>query len=198
MKTSATYSVALAALVLAATASASPHRAISTVSRQVAGLRQQIAQHRSRTWHFQDLAGVAHTPTRYAERRSRSVPYLHWINHLWNHRQRVARHTALHPAIAHRDLWLCIHGTLNPYGHWEAHTWNNEDTGHNQHWGGLQMHWDWGWNPYTHSGYGLPGDAAHYSAYQQMAAAERGYKANGYSQAWLLQQWYHPECLKYA
>jgi hypothetical protein len=85
--------------------------------------------------------------------------------------------------IAHLALWLCIH-------HGEAGDWHNEDTGHNQHYGGLQMHWSWG--------YGIVGDPARYSEEQQLAAAERGYRANGYSRSWLLSQWYHPECLGYA
>jgi len=85
--------------------------------------------------------------------------------------------------IAHLSLWLCIHKT-------EAGDWHNRDTGHNGHYGGLQMHPGWG--------YGTSYYASDDSAEEQMAAAERGYRASGYSRSWLLGQWYHPECLRYA
>jgi hypothetical protein len=109
---------------------------------------------------------------------------LRWVDRLWLRRRLAARHRALtHPAIPHLRLWLCIH-------HGEAGDWQNEDTGHNGHYGGLQMHWNWG--------YGIVGDAAHYSATEQMLAAERGYRASGYSRSWLYGQWAHPECMAYA
>lgn len=87
----------------------------------------------------------------------------------------------------HHALWMCI------YGH-EASTapghWQNRDTGHNQHYGGLQMHYNWG--------YGIVGYAYNYSQLQQEWAAEKGYRAHGYSRTWLLGQWAHYDCLVYA
>lgn len=116
------------------------------------------------------------------ERKTGSVAYLAWINRLWLRRMVAARHYAQsHPLIAHKALWMCIH-------HLEAGDWHNEDTGHNGHYGGLQM--SYGWD-------GLVTDAARLSPLQQMEAAETGYRRSGYSEAWLLGQWYHPDCLAY-
>jgi hypothetical protein len=78
---------------------------------------------------------------------------------------------------------MCIHS-------YEASDWANKDTGGNGHYGGLQMHPGWG--------YGTSHYASSDSQYVQERAAERGYAASGYSQKWLLGQWYHPSCLKYA
>ncbi len=113
-----------------------------------------------------------------------SIAYLAWIDRLWSRRRVRAHHYLLsHPPIPHKALWMCIHSL-------EAGSWDNEDTGSNGHYGGLQMHWSWG--------YGILGDPAHYTEQQQLAAAERGYRASGYSQAWLLGQWNHPGCIAYA
>lgn len=80
----------------------------------------------------------------------------------------------------HHQLWLCIHSH-------EASNWQDEDTGHNGHYGGLQMHPGWG--------YGTSYYASSDSQLVQEQAAERGYAASGYSQSWLLGQWYHPDCV---
>lgn len=74
---------------------------------------------------------------------------------------------------AHHLLWLCIHGG-------EA-DWGNRDTGRNGHYGGLQMHPGWG--------YGSSYYASDDSQLVQEQAAERGYRASGYSHGWLQGQW---------
>jgi hypothetical protein len=84
---------------------------------------------------------------------------------------------------AHHALWGCIHGH-------EAADWHNGDTGGNGHYGGLQMHPGWG--------YGTSYLASSDSQLTQERAAEAGYRASGFSRAWLLGQWYHPDCLAYA
>ncbi len=116
------------------------------------------------------------------ERRTSSLSFLTWINHLWQHRQKAASKLTPRTLIGHRALWMCIH-------HREAGDWHNQDTGHNGHYGGLQM--SYGWD-------GLVTNAGMLSAEQQMRAAETGYRQAGYSHSWLLGQWYHPECLAYA
>jgi len=83
----------------------------------------------------------------------------------------------------HHSLWSCIHNH-------EASDWQNNDTGHNGHYGGLQMHPGWG--------YGTSYYASNDSQFIQERAAENGYAASGYSKIWLMGQWYHPDCLKYA
>jgi hypothetical protein len=96
-----------------------------------------------------------------------------------------AKITALRapPLPPHHMLWMCIHGH-------EAADWQNHDTGHNGHYNGLQMHWNWG--------YGISGDPSRYTQSQIEQAAERGYRASGFSRGWLYGQWAHPDCLKYA
>ncbi len=131
--------------------------------------------------HWQDVAGLPRTPSEHAERRTQSVPFLIWINHLWQHRQRMARRYAMaHPMIGHRALWLCIHSRE---GAWNAQTGNG-------YYGGLQM--TYGWD-------GLVGNAALLSPAQQMRAAETGYRRSGYSVSWLEGQWPNtsPPCLAY-
>lgn len=83
----------------------------------------------------------------------------------------------------HHSLWMCIHSH-------EAADWHNNDTGHNGHYGGLQMHPGWG--------YGTSYYASSDSQYVQERAAENGYIASGFSKSWLMHQWYHPDCLRYA
>lgn len=99
----------------------------------------------------------------------------------WAENRLAGLRLSLYPA--HHQLWMCIHGH-------EAADWFNRDTGHNGHYGGLQMHYDWG--------EGIEGYAYNYSQIQQEDAAEAGFKASHYSTAWLMGQWYHPDCLGYA
>lgn len=72
----------------AALAAPSHHR--STVT----SLRLGIAFQRTKTWQWQDVAGVPRTPTVHAERRTRSVPYLSWMKQLWKHRRLHAKRHA--------------------------------------------------------------------------------------------------------
>lgn len=147
---------------------------------QVRSLRHWIAWHRSRTWHWQDAAGLSRTPTVRAEKRTDSLAYLAWIDRLWSHRRIIARRYALaHPLIGHRALWLCIHSREG--------AWHDPNP---PYYGGLQM--TYGWD-------GLVGNAALLSPAAQMRAAETGYKRSGYSVAWLEGQWPRtsPPCLGY-
>jgi len=81
------------------------------------------------------------------------------------------------PAVGHVALWLCIH---SGEGAWNANTGNG-------FLGGLQMTPGWG-------GVARP-DLL--SPSQQMALAEREFRASGYSTAWLEGQWPNtsPPCL---
>lgn len=170
----------LAALVAAASLAASgtalattQHRPANCVTQKPAGelvcARTQLR--------------VARRALRYPElRRGHSVGYWRWRERVDRREIRAARHRLSHPPIAHLALWLCIH-------HLEAGSWYDEDTGHNGHYGGLQM--SYGWD-------GLVVDAARLSPYQQMWAAETGFRQNSYSTSWLMSQWDHPSCLRYA
>ncbi len=144
-------------------------------------LRHGIAWHRSRTWHWQDAAGRPRTRSSHAELHTRSIAYLAWIDRLWSSRRvRAYRNWRLHPAI-HLALWECIH---HGEGAWNAQTGNG-------YYGGLQMTYGWG---------GLVTNAALLSPYEQMSAAETGYRQSGYSRAWLEGQWPNtsPPCLAYS
>lgn len=85
---------------------------------------------------------------------------------------------------AHHQLWLCIHS--HEAGSWQATN--------GRYRGGLQMHYGWG--------YGSSYDAAMDSQWEQEMAAERAYRASGFSHAWLGGQWLSYDggwgCLTYA
>lgn len=170
----------IASLAAGATSAARPLN--QSAAREIHGLRSDIASHRSRTWHWQDVGGYSHTPTSYAERSTRSVAFLGWMNRRWNSRQKRAHHLALaRPKIVYLALWTCIHN-------YEG-SWNNADTGHNGHYGGLQMTSPWGKGAY----YVLRADWL--TPYEQMRKAELGFRASGYSLSWLQGQWNHPDCM---
>lgn len=191
MRRIATYTAALLAmLVLASQASAAAARIEPHCGRQTArvelacatralhrdaGTVRWIKNHRNR-------ALLAATPLPH------SLAFYRWrvrVDHGWIREAQRRLYVVSYPP--HHALWMCI------FRH-EASTapgrWHNEDTGNNGHYGGLQMHWSWG--------YGIHGDPAHYSQLQQEWAAERGYRANGYSHTWLMGQWKHYDCLGYA
>lgn len=179
--------VAAAAATLAATqanAATDPARTLASIgslAHQVSNLRQGIAWHRTKTWRYQDAAGVSRTRTEYAERHTRSVAFLGWMNRLWSQRRVAAKKLAArHPVVAHYALWMCIH---SGEGAWNANTGNG-------YLGGLQMTPGWG-------GVARP-DLL--TPYQQMALAEGQYRASHYSTAWLGQQWPNtsPPCLSLA
>lgn len=77
-------------------------------------LRGGINWHREKTWYNQDLAGVPHTKTNYAERKTRSVLYLNWLNHLWKHRLREARHLRLSRSGTPQQLIIRVFGSASP------------------------------------------------------------------------------------
>ena len=105
---------------------------------------------------------------------------------LWKVRQarrwiKQAKWKLSHPPIAHRQLWECIHAREG--------AWNDPDSGHNSHYGGLQMTSPWGKGVY----YVYRADWL--TPYMQMRKAELGYIASGYSKSWALGQWNHPNCV---
>ncbi len=86
---------AVAAATLTASGQASNNRGVAStkaLQQQVHALRQGISWHRSMTWHYQTEAGLARTPTAHAERHTRSVPFLRWIDQTWSHRRVAAKH----------------------------------------------------------------------------------------------------------
>jgi hypothetical protein len=184
--------VATAGCLAAGTANAATDNGVSAtkaLTQQVHALRQGISWHRSMTWRYQDRAGVPRTRSAYAERHTRSVPYLTWINRRWWSRQIQAKHLRVHHAavggIAHLALWLCIH---RGEGAWNANTGNG-------YYGGLQMTAGW----YGGSGHLASSDPPAV----QMAAAEAGLQAairQGREYSWLSGQWPNtsPPCLGYA
>lgn len=107
-----------------------------------------------------------------------------WVGHVWLRKYaksqiRTAR-ARMAPAIGHLQGWLCIHGRE---GSWTANTGNG-------FFGGLQMTDGW---------MGLVGQAHLLTPYQQMAAAEEGYRRSGYSSSWMSGQWpnTYPPCAGY-
>jgi hypothetical protein len=101
---------------------------------------------------------------------------------VWTRRELKQSLDKLTPPIAHHTLWMCIHGLEG--------NWDDPNSGHNGHYGGLQMHPGWG--------YGTSYYANNDSQYTQELAAERGYRASGFSKSWLMGQWNHPQCLNYS
>jgi hypothetical protein len=180
--------VAAATLTATAVANASTNTGVSaskvSLWQQATSLRSGISWHRRMTWQLEDRAGVARTPTEYAERHIRSVSFLRWDDRLWAKRHAAAKHlVARARTTIHVALWLCIH---KGEGAW------NDDTG-NGYYGGLQMTSGWG-------GVARP-DLL--SPQAQMALAERGLQAairKGDEIAWLEGQWPNtsPPCLGYA
>ena len=159
-----------AALTFPATASA--HRPVNCSKLQPrAELRCALTQYHYARYRL-NHPGLTHSPGYWAW-RSR-------VAHRWIV---SARYRLAHPPIVYLALWTCIHN-------YEG-SWDNADTGHNSHYGGLQMTSPWGAGEY----YVYRADWL--TPYQQMRKAELGYRASGYSRSWLLGQWYHPDCVKY-
>ncbi len=129
------------------------------------------------------MSGRTRTHSVHAELHTHSTAYLAWIDQLWSRRRIRARKYALaHRAVTvgHQALWLCIHSRE---GAWT-------DTG-DPYWGGLQMTPGWYGGHKHHASDDPPA--------VQMAAAERQYRASGYSVSWLEGQWPNtsPPCLAY-
>lgn len=150
---------------------------------QIRSFRHAIQYHRAKTWWYQDRARRPRTPSAHMERRTSSLSFLAWIDRLWIRRQKAASRLRAQPRIAHLRLWLCIHRREG--------AWN--DSG-DPYWGGLQMSRPWGKGSY----YVYRADLL--SPTEQMRKAELGYRASGYSSAWLEGQWPNtsPPCLGYA
>ena len=177
--------VCLLTLAAAATSTAQARTSTTTTAQTIQHLRKGINWQRSQTWHWQDVAGKPHTITRYRERTTSSLPFLHWIARLWLRRKLSAKRGATSSRLlTHRSLWLCIH---RGEGSWDSATGNG-------FYGGLQMTSPWGRGAY----YVYRADLL--SPAMQMRKAELGYRASGYSTAWLEGQWPNtsPPCLGYA
>ncbi len=150
---------------------------------------QALQRQQARYWHAHGYLWAIH---HVAFRTVRSpVPRIRlkwlraeaWLDRVQADAQaKIRRLTA--PALPpHHALWMCIHGH-------EARDWHNRDTGGNGHFGGLQMHPGWG--------YGTSYYASDDSQQVQEWSAERGYRASGFSHAWLYGQWAHSDCMAYA
>jgi hypothetical protein len=127
-------------------------------------LLAQAVQYRSQTWSFQTLMRVPRTPSGDLQGTLQELV-------LWRSRAAAARLRVSHPP--HYDQWLCIHSH-------EA-GWDNHDTGHNGHYGGLQMSFDFmrGYGP----AYGAKGTADHWTPLEQMWVSERAWRVRGF-QPW--------------
>jgi len=169
------FAVVAAALTMAAPAS--PHYR-TTARTDCLQARAAVVHYIAASRRWESFQGIAPRPYG-GSARSPSCAYVRWAVRLWRARAATLADT-LPP---HHLLWMCIHGH-------EAADWHNPDTGHNGHYGGLQMHPGWG--------YGTSYLASADSQYVQEWAAERGYRVSGYSRAWLLGQWYHPDCASLA
>src|SRR4051794_17322050 len=126
-------------------------------------LLAQTTRYRAVNWQFQSLMRVAKTPS--APLRGTLVELV-----LWRSRASAARLRAGHPP--HYDQWMCIHSH-------EA-AWTSHDSGHNGHYGGLQMSFDFmrGYGPEL---YAAKGTADHWTPLEQIWVAERAWKVRGYN-----------------
>ncbi len=88
----ATATVAAVLVASQAHATTDPSKTLaSRSSNQIVSLRRAISWHRTRTWSYQDRIGIKRTPTRYRERSTLSVLFLHWIDRRWSQRRIAAR-----------------------------------------------------------------------------------------------------------
>jgi hypothetical protein len=164
-----TLTAAAAAASTAALASPESPRAATdeVLAPTSAGMIDEIAHWRSRTWYWQHLTGAQRWPTRYLERRSQD-PELHQeLLRLWKERADEARARAMRPP--HRSSWLCIH---RYEGAWNSNTGNG-------YYGGLQM--DLGFQ----RRYGawllrMKGPAHRWTAIEQIWIAERARRVQGW------------------
>lgn len=162
--------VAAAALVALASATGVSARTSAGVWQDatVLTLREGVAWQRSQAWRWQEMAGVRRSPTAYAERRERSIPYLRWAVRLWNGR-RDAAYRAYKRGFSglppHYSAWLCIH-------RYEG-AWNDPDA---PYYGGLQM--DIGFQKsYGARLLATKGTADHWTPLEQMWVAEKAFSS---------------------
>lgn len=90
---------------------------------------------------------------------------------------KAAREAAAAEYPPHHALWVCIHGYE---GSWDSRAGLTDPY---QHYGGLQMTWNWMKL--------IPGNAGNLSQAQQEWAAEKAWAENGYSYSFLSGQWYN-------
>lgn len=125
-------------------------------------LLSQTTRYRAIAWQFQTLMRVTKTL---------SLPLQGTLAELqaWRSRASAARLRAGHPP--HYDQWMCIHSH-------EA-AWTSHDSGHNGHYGGLQMSFDFmrGYGPELYS---ARGTADHWTPVEQMWVAERAWQTRGF------------------
>src|SRR4051812_28392732 len=127
-------------------------------------LLAQTTQYRAQTWAFQTLMRVPKSAV--------SAPLQGTLAELvqWRSRAAAARARVSHPP--HFGQWMCIHSH-------EA-AWTSHDSGHNGHYGGLQMSFDFmrGYGPEL---YGAKGTADHWTPLEQIWVAERAWQVRGYN-----------------
>jgi len=129
---------------------------------------EAIDQLRTQTWRWQSLMRKPHTPTAFAERRTRDSAYLTWVRRLWQRRAARAERQAVNPP--HRGQWLCIHRyERNPAQGWRTHTGNG-------YYGGLQMDLAFQ-RTYGPELLRRKGTANRWTAVEQMWVAERAHRS---------------------
>jgi hypothetical protein len=129
-------------------------------------LLRRIAAHRDETWRWQRVMQRPRTPYAASVTRTSSVAYRRWVAGLWEHRAIAAEKQARQPP--HRSQWLCIH---RYEGSWD-------DSGA-PYYGGLQMDVEFQ-RTYAIELYRAKGTADHWTALEQMWAAERAYRTRGF------------------
>lgn len=148
---------------------------------QCPGIVKGVKFYKHNTWKYQDRLRI--NRTRASKQKSLSCKYSAWKASLWRHRSKIFFHKWLNylkqkklvlALPPHDQLWECIHEG-------EADWFNHGGGAGNSYYGGLQMHYAWG--------YGVSSYAYLLSPIQQKWAAEKGYAASGYSHAWLWGQW---------
>jgi hypothetical protein len=134
---------------------------VKNMPKKVHSLRIEISHHRAHAWFWQDVMFARRHPTRFAERRTKSVAYLRWLKKTWVARHTVAKRKASRPP--HYNEWLCIHK-------YEG-AWNDPNA---PYYGGLQMDMSfqrtYGWNLLQRKG-----TADNWTPLEQMWVAERAY-----------------------
>lgn len=93
-----------AAAVAAATMTATTAQATTTTTQEIRSLRSGIAWARQRTWHWQSVAGISHSPTIRGAALYHSPGYLRWIQRKWNRRRLHAYKLAHRPRPMYRTL----------------------------------------------------------------------------------------------
>jgi hypothetical protein len=156
---------------------------------KVQQLRGKIHRKRKSAWYWEDVMLQNHTGTRSSlDGSSMNVLYLKKRVKVWHERLKRAKRRAL--GVPHKGLWLCIH---RQEGSW------TDNASNNPHWGGLQMG-IWFMNTYAPELFARLGKANKWPPLTQMWVAERAYKREGYSRAWLVGQWVPTasRCLSFA